>query len=139
MSFLQKLMDPEVISSSNLGAVIGLMCLACTTYILAAEYIVLQRPPGDLLLFLRTRVLRQTMDEEQQHAVSRKSAQVSSKEELLQGPSDGSKSNIPLLWSGLSYHTKQKKKFVQTVVESEAWVERGSLTAVMVFLKIRSW
>jgi ABC-type multidrug transport system ATPase subunit/ABC-type multidrug transport system permease subunit len=119
----------------NLGIIFALMAFWCTIYLLATQFIVLQKSRGEVLLFRRNKMPKQGLSDPENLDQG-----VVVYEEKTKAPaSDAVKDALQelrtatFLWDGLSYDVKINKKTTKRVLDDiEGFVRPGTLTMLMV-------
>ncbi len=124
------------------------MAFACSTHLIATEYLSVRKSKGEVLLFRQKRrdSGNRLYDEEAKAASSHVSLSTSDPKIALEAAESSiscgivkaeSVEELPLrpaafLWNNLSYDIKLKKGSQQLLDDLEGWIMPGSLTALMV-------
>jgi hypothetical protein len=118
----------------NLGIIFALMAFWFTVYMLAAQYIVLQKSRGEVLLFSRSKIPKQHYAD-----AENPNEGVVVYEEKTKAPSDTISDALQelrsatFLWDGLSYDVKINKKTTKRVLDDiEGFATPGTLSMLMV-------
>jgi ATP-binding cassette subfamily G (WHITE) protein 2 (PDR) len=120
----------------NLGIIFVLMAFWFTIYMLATQYIVLQKSRGEVLLFSRSKIPKQNYSD-----AENPDEDVTIYEEKTKTSSDTISDALQelrsatFLWDGLSYDVKVNKKTTKRVLDDvEGFATPGTLTMLMVRL-----
>jgi ATP-binding cassette, subfamily G (WHITE), member 2, PDR len=118
----------------NLGIILAIMVFHCALYLLATEYISLQKPRGEVLLFRRRKLPQVRMKEDEETKGG-----LENKLDLHEEPSVSTKITAiemahaaNFVWNELSYDIKVNKGQKRILDNVEGWVKPGTLTALMV-------
>ncbi len=114
------------------------MAFFCTLYLLATEYILLQKSKGEVLLFPKgtLRKSQKAEDEEAQNVVSQESPMIATPDGFLQPRQAGLDEKAQpatFVWENLSYEILDKKGKKMILENVEGWIKPRTLTALIVF------
>lgn len=113
------------------------MFFFCALYLLATEYISLQKSRGEVLLFRRRTVPKPTKaDDEETTAVKRRdddtSATSNSSPPSIRVSPGGKANEATFLWENLSYEVPIKHGQKMILEGIEGWINPGTITALIV-------
>jgi ABC-type multidrug transport system permease subunit len=118
----------------NLGILIGMTIAFCAVYLVAAEYVAAQRSKGEVLLFRRGHVPRQTVkNDEEEVPVSRPKTRdlvVSKTVSAGEAPPSIERQTATFHWEAVNYDIKVKSGTRRLLNDCDGWVKPGTLTAV---------
>jgi hypothetical protein len=115
------------------------MAFFCTLYLLATEYVLLQKSKGEVLLFPKgtVRKSQKAEDEEAQDVISQNTPMVASPDGFLQSHQvglDEKAQPATFVWENLSYEILGKKGKKRILENVEGWIKPRTLTALIVTL-----
>lgn len=116
----------------------AIMAFFFVIYLLATEYISLQKSKGDVLLFRKQNMLKAKMAdvEEAKTALGPETSSVVKASRSSHPPSqtslDENSGEATFLWEGLSYEVPVKDGNKKILNDIEGWIRPGTLTALIV-------
>lgn len=130
-------LDIDFFPPRNIGIIFAIMFFFCALYLLATEYISLQKSRGEVLLFRRRSLPKPAKaDDEETTAVKRQdgdtSATPNNSPPSTEVAPEEKADEATFLWENLSYEVPIKHGQKLILEGIEGWINPGTLTALIV-------